>query len=396
LSIGSRKDATYDRSKRQKMVTFAANLLYRHIMNLHTTEHWHFHTDAALDWVRRSIEACSGAGSSHSWMPIRGWAKAYPETTGYLLETLVDYHTRPNRANQPPTDAATIEQLVRWLAQIQMPNGAWAGLLAGHDQPSVFNTAQILMGLARVHEAQIIDYQVVEMLDRATAWLCSILDQDGAWRQAAYVPGYVPAYYTRAVWGVLRANDVLQAPRVTESMRHAMTYYIQKIRPDGWVHDLGFGPDTPAFTHTIAYTLEGFWEVGRWLDDEDITRKALKMSDLIFQRTKKDGFLAGQYTPDLLPAGRFKCLTGLAQLAILYDRMGQATQEPYRSAFAKQCLDDVLRAQVLRPSWGASGRMGGLAGSDPLWGPYMRFRYPNWAVKFLLDALWLARPAGMS
>jgi hypothetical protein len=30
---------------------------------------------------------------------------------------------------------------------------------------------------------------------------------------------------------------------------------------------------------------------------------------------------------------------------------------------------------------------GALAGSAPLWGDYMRFRYPNWAPKFFLDAM---------
>jgi hypothetical protein len=34
-----------------------------------------------------------------------------------------------------------------------------------------------------------------------------------------------------------------------------------------------------------------------------------------------------------------------------------------------------------------SGIRGGVKGSDPLWGPYMRFRMPSWAVKFTLDAL---------
>ncbi|HNJ48265.1 MAG TPA: DUF2837 family protein, partial [Novosphingobium sp.] len=48
-------------------------------------------------------------------------------------------------------------------------------------------------------------------LMRATRWMLDLLEPDGAWRQAAYVPGFIPAYYSRAVWGVLAANCLAQA-----------------------------------------------------------------------------------------------------------------------------------------------------------------------------------------
>jgi hypothetical protein len=33
------------------------------------------------------------------------------------------------------------------------------------------------------------------------------------------------------------------------------------------------------------------------------------------------------------------------------------------------------------------GLRGAVAGSAPLWGDYMRMRYPNWAAKYHCDAL---------
>jgi hypothetical protein len=33
---------------------------------------------------------------------------------------------------------------------------------------------------------------------------------------------------------------------------------------------------------------------------------------------------------------------------------------------------------------------GGLPGSKPFWGSYMPLRYPNWAAKFLTDAILMA------
>ena len=107
---------------------------------------WALRTDAALAWLRRSIEVTGGQGSSHSWSPLFGWAKAYPETTGYLIETLLDYVVLKD-------DDSLRElafQCANWLVSIQLPNGSFPGLLAGNKEPSVFNTAQILFGLARV------------------------------------------------------------------------------------------------------------------------------------------------------------------------------------------------------------------------------------------------------
>ena len=37
------------------------------------------------------------------------------------------------------------------------------------------------------------------------------------------------------------------------------------------------------------------------------------------------------------------------------------------------------------------GIKGGVAGSYPFYGKYMRFRYPNWAVKYLCDAIYYSR-----
>jgi hypothetical protein len=33
------------------------------------------------------------------------------------------------------------------------------------------------------------------------------------------------------------------------------------------------------------------------------------------------------------------------------------------------------------------GIRGGVKVSDPIWGSYMTYRYPNWAVKFFVDAI---------
>ncbi|MBP6826992.1 MAG: hypothetical protein KA165_10585, partial [Saprospiraceae bacterium] len=182
---------------------------------------WQLRTDAALSWLRRSIEVTGGKGSSHSYRPLFGWEKAYPETTGYLIETLFDYAV----VKQDDSLRGLAFGCADWLVSIQLPGGAFPGLLVGNKEPSVFNTSQILFGLSRaVAEDRGANQAVFDALLRATDWLLSQLEPDSSWRKHGYVPGFTPSYYTRAVWAVLKANQVIQKNKIQEVMRSALLY----------------------------------------------------------------------------------------------------------------------------------------------------------------------------
>lgn len=336
---------------------------------------WQHRTDAALDWLRRSIAVTGGQGSSHSWSPLFGWAKAYPETTGYLIETLLDYA----ELKQDASLRTLAGQCADWLISIQLPEGAFAGLLAGNREPSVFNTAQILFGLARVSPTP------SEALSRAVGWLVSVLEPDHAWRRYAYVPGFTPTYYTRAVWGVLEANKILKDKAVEAAMRRALHFYAERLRPDGSMRDAGFWPGKPAFTHTLAYALEGFLECAVLLNEKEIIEKEILAGDTILKvKDIAGGRLAGRYDEQWRGDYSFLCLTGHCQLSVFYHRLWEISGETRFRAAARDLLLEVLPHQC---RGGNKNRRGALPGSAPVWGPYLRFRYPNWGVKFFLDAM---------
>jgi folate-dependent phosphoribosylglycinamide formyltransferase PurN len=56
---------------------------------------------------------------------------------------------------------------------------------------------------------------------------------------------------------------------------------------------------------------------------------------------------------------------------------------------ALKALDLVKNTQILDSPY--PGINGGVAGSFPVWGSYIRFAFPNWAAKFLLDGLLYAQ-----
>jgi hypothetical protein len=338
-------------------------------------------SNAALQWLERSLEVTNFEGSAHSYSPLFGWKNAYPETTGYLIETMWD------QKNDVWDNHA--RRCTDWLLTQQLPSGAFPGLTVGHNQPSVFNTTQILFGLARsyreIHPDEKPDDPwnlrncCAHAASAAVQWLLEILDTDGAWRQAAYVPGFVPTYYTRAVWGVLQVSGFPGMPEIREPIQRALEFYAQRLLPDGTLLEAGFHPGKPAFSHTIAYALEGFWECACFLKDENLKQLVETALLRMFETSKKHGKLAGRYTQDWQGDYSFSCPTGQVQFSSLLQRMG----EPWRD-FGLQLLADTLPHQNMGNN---QNSYGALPGSVPFWGQYMRFRYPNWGVKFLLDAL---------
>jgi len=377
-----------------------------------TPDVWQYRTDAALAWLRRSIEVTGGQGSSHSWSPLFGWQKAYPETTGYLIETLFDYA----ELKQDDSLRELAFQCANWLISIQFSSGAFSGLLVGNTEPSVFNTAMILFGLARVSPfvstppptpppngrgdvesasrpplpfgGGVDTKGEKSALPRATSWLISVLEPDFSWRKHAYVSGFTPTYYTRAVWGVLKANEVLQNAEIQKKMRGALHFYAERFLPNDAVRDWGFWPGKPAFTHTIAYTLEGFLESAVILNEKEILEKTIRSGERLLEIRQQKGRTAGRYDEHWQGDYSFLCITGNCQLSVFYRRLFELTGEEKFKLAANSFLAEILDFQYLGKN---KNRFGGLPGSAPFWGAYARFRYPNWGAKFFLDAMRFSR-----
>jgi len=343
-----------------------------------TKERLNHAVNLALQWLRRCIEVNGGAGASaylHLW---RGWAPPYPETTGYLIETLFDYHHRLQDESLKRLAISCAE----WLLQLQHTDGAFPGGVGVHGAPIVFDTGQIIFGLTRAY-AETGDLRYLGALENATNRLLSLWGKDGCWKQNAYVSGYEPSYYTRVVWAMLYANQFLRSEHLKQAMQAALTHYAARITPAQSVRDWGFKPGEPAFTHTIAYTIRGFLESAVLLGDSETVVKVKDIADRILQIRREAGRLAGAYDENWKGNYRFVCLTGNAQCSIIFSRLFDLTGEVIYREEAIWLLDSVMKKQR---------RNGAMAGSSPIWGTYMPFRYPNWAVKFLLDAISKAFP----
>ena len=354
-------------------------------MDIPSLHRYEAHLGATAAWLARSFLP---AGGSRAYAALPGfWSRMYPETTGYIVPTLL--RLAPRRPDSAPDLGALARQAGEWLLSIQGSEGAWAGGLhppSGRRTPSVFNTGQILLGLCALadHDG---DPRWLAAADRAASWLAEGVDREGRWHGSDYRATQTPSYYAHVAWPMLEVWRRSARAEVKDAAERVLAMVLARRKPDGMFDRWGFDDGQEAFTHTIAYTLCGLMEssrvLGSWSPYGDAAEAALEAL-----RTKTElagGSLPGSFGPGWTPDGSFVCLTGNAQIAILLLGLDEREPDLRLVNAAAKLVDRVCDSQSLRhPVPSIAGAVGG---SSPVWGPYMRFRYPNWAAKYLADAL---------
>lgn len=349
------------------------------------------HAKAAVNWLLRAQEAGGDGGVALGYFPCAretpGWRPSYPETTGYIITSLLSYSKR--YSDNGVAEAAM--RMVDWEIAIQMPSGAvQGGQVCPPEQQTAaaFNTGMVLDGLcsAYLHKP---DPKTLEAARRAADFLVNDLDGSYYFKtNGAFVsPGEIKTYTCLCAWAIYRFGNLVKEDRYMIAATKAIEAALRQQKQNGWFASNCLNRSTAPLTHTIGYTLQGILEVGSLSGRTDFVVQVRKTVDRILPLITRDGYLAGRFYADWQPAAFSSCLTGSAQIAIVCYRLAQELNEPrYRTA--ADCLVDFLKGVQLMESDNAALH-GALAGSFPLFGGYMRAGYPNWATKYLLDALML-------
>ena len=342
------------------------------------------------EFLERSIAACDGKGSSafysRVYHPRNGWEAAYPETTGYIIPTL--YRTA-DRLGRPELATLATEQ-ADWVVSLAHPDGALPGGFAPKDglgDPSVFNTGQMIIGLCAASD-RTGDERFLDAASRAATWLADAVDPTtGRWTDHAYVEGHSPAYYTRVAWPMLEVWSRTGDEAIRSAAEQVLDAIVADRLDNGVFHGWAFKPGQAAFTHTIAYTIRGLIESARLLGDDGarFADPAHDTARRLMRKTELQGGLAGAYHDDWKRASWYTCLTGNCQMAIIWLGMAEELDDRRYVSTALKALQPVLNAQATGRLAGAA--RGSIAGSSPIWGRYLFMRRPNWATKFMIDAL---------
>ena len=168
---------------------------------------------SVLDYIK-GLEMASGG--------IRGWGGSpeYPEVSGYLIPTLLDYGER---------ELAT--RLADWLVSIQNDDGSFCDMCG---QKRSFDTAAVMEGFRWI--------VYFEPSLKARKWLAGLVREDGAVRIHPQTMD-THLYTMRVSW--LLGNNA------------GADYWMETEWPD-------------TREHYAAYALEGLWKMGK---EDFVTRK---------------------------------------------------------------------------------------------------------------------------
>lgn len=281
------------------------------------------HYNDALEWIKRNTIPEKGIPvSSRRHEP-------YPEVTGYLIPTLMD-----------AGEYGLARQYAEFLAYMQRPDGSFAG---PDGRAYAFDTGQALRGLVRASR-QWEKYR--PYAGKAAEYVVSCVDRDGR----------IPSMYGDAISeyvhvfilpALLEAGDLFRNGEYLEAASRSVGYY--KAQDDILA---------PCLTHFYAYILDGFIDAG----EAAFVRDAVKQA---FSAQRHDGSVTAY------PGVGWVCSTGLAQLAIIADKLGMCAE-------ADRALRYLCKVQ---------NSSGGFYGSYGAGAKYFPREEISWAGKFFLDAI---------
>jgi hypothetical protein len=355
------------------------------------------HIEAGIEWICHAQDAfeCGGVARSYSmiYQPYfrkSGWFAPYPETTGYIIPTLIDYARLVN--SQELVDRAL--RMAEWECRVQLDSGAvQGGMIDQSPSPAIFNTGQVIFGWIRAFQETGQPAYLISAI-KAGRFLVSQQDEDGAWRKSlsdftmnSRMSSYT--YNTRTAWGLMELARVTGDEEFEEAAIRNVEFALGQQLENGWFRSNCLNDPSQPLLHTIAYCIRGIMEIGALTKNQTYISRARRAADAVLARQRPDGSLAGRFNERWEPAVSWRCLTGEAQMAGIWGRLYQLTGTPGYLEGMRKANAALRKVQFLRTD--EPGLYGGISGSEPIHGAYGRFEILNWAVKFFLDAQMLER-----
>lgn len=334
-------------------------------------------------WLCRTHDVTFRTGSSKGFSLLRGWAPAYPETTGYVIGTLLEYGAR--RGDREHAQRAA--EMGDWELEVQNDDG---GVMEGAFQtparPSVvFNTGMVIHGWVDLHE-HLGGGGYLEAAERAGHFLLARQDLDGAWRGPNQYAGIPHVYDARVAWALVRLAGASGDRSYAVAAVRALDWVLSMQESDGWFNACSFKPGMLPSTHGLAYTLRGLLESAVLLEANEYLEAATRTSEVLMRKLEVLGRLPGAFERGWITPVPYECLTGTAQLGGVWLRLYERTGDARFLNAGLKAVDQAARRQATS-SWREI--RGALPGSFPIYGRYAPLQFPNWATKFLVDSLML-------
>lgn len=348
--------------------------------------------ELAINWLLRAQAATNDDGVAQGYFPLtpgEPWKPSYPETTGYIVTTLLQCAREFDREDL----AQAALRMADWEIAVQMSGGAvQGGTISPPDEQkaAAFNTGMVADGWVSAYEFSG-DKAYLDAALRACHFLADDLDESGFFQtNGKFVRGdEVKTYTCLCAWAMYRAGLAAEDNRLMDAAIRSIEAALSQRNELGWFRNNCLNYSHMPLTHTIGYALQGIFEVGVLSGRQDFIDATRETLAGALSPMHDNGYLAARLDQQWKPVAEHVCLTGSVQLAILCYRFAEEFGEQEFVEAGHRLSSFVKATQLVSGS--NENMIGGIQGSYPILGEYMMGGYPNWATKYFIDALMLQR-----
>ena len=329
-----------------------------------------------ISWIEKSFIINKNQGSSKYKTLLGHWSESYPETTGYLIPTLIS----ANRILDNLDLITICHEQIGYFKSLHLSNGAFK-IEKSVNKPLVFDTAQILFGLIKYSDEFQTD-EIHELINSSYQWLCDTLDSDGQFTHSNYVKNYNPAYYARIVWPMLMAENYLNQNHSDKTLA-LYNYLLSLHNANGTFSKCSFDNQDTFFTHNLIYAYRGLWESSVLLNDSHIQKRLEDDLKNICTSIISTKHFNGEFNENWQHRRKYICCVGNAQLVCLLLNIYNLNKNRTYLEAIPSLMKPLLKAQKKIFPF----NRGAIPSSIPVWERYQRFKFTNWTQKFFADAL---------
>ncbi len=343
------------------------------------------HLEAAINWLctAQKTSNCDGVLALYNLLKKK-WGEPYRETTGYIIPTFINYSKITGNKEFERRALAMGE----WLFKEQLSDGAYGEKTKNSSiRKKVFNTGQIMLGLCNLYDYTKEEKFLLTTI-RSANWLISIQEKDGRWEKDTTKGA--KTYHSRVAWPLLELYKRTGDIKFKVAAEKNLEWVLKQQNKNGWFENCSLSEPTKPWTHLIAYTIRGLIESSTLLQSEEIFEKGYEAASAMLSFYKKNknndfDFLPGTFDAYWNSTDNYSCLTGDAQIAIIWLKIWNITNEKRFKNGANHMINQIKETQIINSPH--EEIVGGIAGSYPYHGEYARFSMLNWATKFFIDAL---------
>jgi hypothetical protein len=345
----------------------------------------------AIAWILRAQahSGCGGVPASYTF--YKGYTKPYPETTGYMIPSmLASYHYFHTESYK----GAAID-MANWLVSLQLDNGAIRCNISPKRAATKFDNAEvflfdlgaILEGFTSIWKETREDMYKTAAI-RLGDYITRTQEGDGLWKNDLFFP-YFGSHQARTMWALIEAGKSFSKPLYVEAALKCLEIIKAKVNSNGFITGCVFRHsynEETALTHPIGYTLEGLFRAGIATGAQDLRDTAIDVAHKLqrIAEDRKQMFFAN-YDTRWKPKSNYQCVTGNIQIAMIWLEIAKYSGDNKLALTATRFLA-LTRSNMVDITTPMKGVRGGLPGSFPIFGMYQPFAFPNWATKFFIDA----------